>query len=33
MLRDGAMVAGYLGDGTTATRGLQAGLEDLLAAG
>jgi AcrR family transcriptional regulator len=32
MLRDGAMVAGYLDGGTTATTGLQRGLADLLAA-
>jgi AcrR family transcriptional regulator len=32
LLRDGAMVAGYLGDATTATTDLVAGLDDLLAA-
>jgi AcrR family transcriptional regulator len=32
MLRDGAMVAGYLDDGATATAGLEDGLADLLAA-
>jgi AcrR family transcriptional regulator len=32
MLRDGAMVAGYLGNGAEAARGLGTGLADLLAA-
>jgi hypothetical protein len=33
MLRDGAMVAGYLGDPDAAAATLRAGVADLLAAG
>jgi AcrR family transcriptional regulator len=32
MLRDGAQVAGYLGDGTSAAAALDAGLDELLTA-